>query len=256
MRLFLFPRGGNLARRRYLSTKISLDLDINRLDDFTALLYTWLIPHAEDDCSLPTEPEVIAAMVMPLRNVKPEKIQAAVNQMLDVGLLLLNDGKLRFEPSAFYRYQTCIHADRRWGSSEEQRKTAQNSASFSFSSSVSSSVSASADAPPTKIGKDKSNFPNCFLAEIERDGHTTTFRGHLLRDLQEYAGTWPAIPKNQGKLGAAIRDGCDPACDGKNVRRCASALLKHARSLHQEFAAKNEPFPTELFLYKAREGSR
>lgn len=101
-----------------------------------------------------------------------------------------------------------------------------------------------------------SNFPKCFDGEVERNGTVLSFRGHLLRDLEQYAGTWPGIPKNQGKLGAAICDGCPPDCDGSTVRRCASALIKHARTLNAEFTEKGETFPVELFLYKAREGAR
>ena len=45
-----------MSRRRYLSTEVSLDTRINRLaleaGDFAALLYTWMIPHAEDDASI------------------------------------------------------------------------------------------------------------------------------------------------------------------------------------------------------------
>jgi hypothetical protein len=102
----------------------------------------------------------------------------------------------------------------------------------------------------------RSNFPQCFAEEIERDGATCSFRGHLLRDLEQYTGTWPSIPKNHGKLGAAIREGCTPDCNGEPVRRCVSALIRHARTLHEEFTAKGEPFPIELFLYKCREGAR
>jgi hypothetical protein len=40
-------------RRRYLSTAISLDPTVNKLartaGDFAALLFTWMIPHADDD---------------------------------------------------------------------------------------------------------------------------------------------------------------------------------------------------------------
>jgi hypothetical protein len=43
-----------------------------------------------------------------------------------------------------------------------------------------------------------SNFPPCFSDEVEREGVSASFRGHLLRDLEGYAGTWPSIPKNQG----------------------------------------------------------
>lgn len=97
------------------------------------------------------------------------------------------------------------------------------------------------------------NFPPCFLQEVEREGVTLSFRGHLLRDLEQYAGQWPSLPKNIGKLGAAIAEGCPPDCDGSPVRKCATALIRHARKVHQE---KGDPFATQLFLYQCREGAR
>jgi len=39
-----------VSRKRSISTDISIDSRINELSDFAALLYTWMIPHANDNC--------------------------------------------------------------------------------------------------------------------------------------------------------------------------------------------------------------
>lgn len=118
-----------MARRRYLSTTISTDKAVNRLamqyGDFAALLYTWLIPHAADDCSFPADPEELMMIVMPGRRDKePEDIQTAIDAMLVEGLILHdpdNRNALMFPPKSFYGHQTYIKEER-------QRKTPQNSA--------------------------------------------------------------------------------------------------------------------------------
>lgn len=170
-----------MSRRRYLSTRISLDARINRLvaegGDFAALLYTWLIPHAEDDASLPADPEEILMAVIPGRRDKTAAdVGAAVRLMLELGLLehTPNGRRLRF-PDSFYEYQTYIRGERRktpqprtnkedaTENSAEPRESAQNSAEqrnalngadlrltragFSVSSSFSPSFSVSSSPP-------------------------------------------------------------------------------------------------------------
>jgi len=143
-----------MARRRYISTKLSLDAKVNKLamtaGDFAALLYTWMIPHAEDDARLTGDPDEILMMVCPGRRDKStEDIATALQAMHDLGLIEWNqdEGYVQF-PISFYGYQTYI-TDKRKGaqnvespkpvanSSAKQRKTAQKTASSSFSSSVS-----------------------------------------------------------------------------------------------------------------------
>jgi hypothetical protein len=162
-----------MSRRLYVSTEISTDKAVNRLamqhSDFAALLYTWLIPHAEDDATFPADPEELLMKVCPGRRDKqPEDIQAALDMMLSMGLIERCDDvrRLRFPTGSFYKYQTYIKGDRRNSAqtaaeteqpalaaqdTADQRNSAQSTASFSFSSSDSSSSSPSevhgADAP-------------------------------------------------------------------------------------------------------------
>ena len=111
-----------MSRRRYISTTMSVDKALNRLasqSDFAALLYTWMIPHAEDDTTLTGDADDIASLVIPKRRDKsPEDVEQAIALMDKEGLVWRYhraDGKpmLQFPPDAFYRYQTYIAKDRR-----------------------------------------------------------------------------------------------------------------------------------------------
>lgn len=167
-----------MSRRRYLSTRVSTDALVNRLareaGDFAALLYTWLIPHADDDGGLPDDPEEILLTVMPGRRDKEAAdIAVAITAMVTLGLLQHCGGRLYFPAESFYRYQTYVSDSRRRApesppppapepsratnsaeqrrtpqTSARQRETAQNSASVSSSVSVSlSTADAVAGAP-------------------------------------------------------------------------------------------------------------
>jgi hypothetical protein len=62
------------VRRRYLSTAISLDATVNKLavtaGDFAALLFTWMIPHADDDGSITADTEELLFTIVPGRRDK------------------------------------------------------------------------------------------------------------------------------------------------------------------------------------------
>lgn len=136
-----------MARRRYLTTDVSLDERVNDLavehGDFAALLYTWMIPHAEDDGTIHATPRKLLYMVVPMRRDKTEDdISAALRGMVRLGLIEWKVGAqtIAFPAEAFYRYQTYIKADRRRDSpqpsidnsapdqpTDEQRNTATGS---------------------------------------------------------------------------------------------------------------------------------
>lgn len=107
-----------MARRRYLSTNISTDKLVGKLaseyGDFAALLYTWMLPHAEDDCSVESDhDEIMLAIVPAFRKKKRADIDKAIAGMLELGLLLQDDDGYYFPPAAFYHYQTYIKDDKR-----------------------------------------------------------------------------------------------------------------------------------------------
>src|ERR1019366_1144653 len=138
-----------MARRRYLSTEISIDLAVNRLavkhSDFAALLYTWLIPHAKDNGTMKGDPEEILAIVVPLRRDKCESdIEAALIAMQDEELITWDrEAGIVIFPPTFFKHQSYITEKRRAEASipeithksppidtlrDNQRKLAQNSA--------------------------------------------------------------------------------------------------------------------------------
>jgi DnaD/phage-associated family protein len=109
-----------MARRRYVSTEISIDKEVNKLaiqyGDFAALLFTWMIPHAEDDRTITADPYEILNKVVPARRDKSEEdIQEAIAGMIKYKLLtVVEDGKLlKFKPKSFYKYQSYIPVNKR-----------------------------------------------------------------------------------------------------------------------------------------------
>jgi len=145
-----------LARRRYTSTEISTDKKVNKLGlsygDFAVMLYTWMIPHAEDNCEITGDPEELKFIVCPGRKDKTEDdIKNAIDGMAELKLISLfeRDGKpmILFPPKSFYKYQTYIsHGNRDFRgvversakkNAEEHRETPQNTVSPSPSPSLS-----------------------------------------------------------------------------------------------------------------------
>ena len=166
-----------MSRRRYITTLISVDKRVRQLSDPAALLYTWMIPHAEEDATITADAEELAATVMPNRkNWDTTKIDRACREISALDLLVEHQGRYFFPPVPFYRIQSNIHVAKRrtWHpehnslqntqNSGEQRETAENSASPSPSPSPSPSkhLSDKSDAfdafwntYPRKVGKGK-----------------------------------------------------------------------------------------------------
>lgn len=120
-----------MARRRYLSTEISIDKALNRLatehGDFAALLYTWMIPHALDNTLIEADPEELLYIVMPRRrDVTVEQIEAALTAMDDLDLIIWDRAAevIQFPPESFYKYQTYIPPAKR--TTAKRRRTPKN----------------------------------------------------------------------------------------------------------------------------------
>lgn len=100
-----------MSRRRYVSTNISTDAKVNRLisehGPYAGLLYTWMVPHAEDDGSLTADPEEILYTVMPgqQRQVSSEQVAEYISAMVELGLLEPDGERLRFPESDFRRFK-------------------------------------------------------------------------------------------------------------------------------------------------------
>jgi hypothetical protein len=140
-----------MARRRYVSTEISLDPALNRVarrSDFAALLYTWMIPHAREDATITGDPEKLLMEVLPGRRDKdPQDVEDALAMLEAEGLFEMWSrvtNTIYFEPETFYRYQTVVQKqNRRTESAEasERQRTPANTASLSPSPSHSPSLS-------------------------------------------------------------------------------------------------------------------
>ena len=164
-----------MGRRRYISSDISVDKDVKHLamkaGDFAALLYTWMIPHADDYGILNGDPEELLDTVFPGRRDKtPEDVAEALDAMERLGLIERAGGKLAFPVDAFYRYQAYVSESRRrdcplaeWLSrtGANQRKPAQTSAmrqtaptSAQNRASLSLSLSHSLSTTPTQNQED------------------------------------------------------------------------------------------------------
>jgi hypothetical protein len=165
-----------MSRRRYISSAISTDSAVTKLarehGEFAALLYTWMIPHSEDNGCIKADVDSLMLMVIPGFRWKTEDdVRDALNGMVSLGLIAWDEKReLISFPKSFYKYQSYISNGRRAKASSdtldfdassgnaaesaqetqqdepsaqnaaEQRKSAQNASSFSSSSSVLSSV--------------------------------------------------------------------------------------------------------------------
>lgn len=121
-----------MSRRRYISTEISIDKKVNNLakenGDFAALLYTWMVPHAEDNCEITGDPEELLSMVLPARRDKTENdvamaLKAMINFELVIPFSRYGKPMLFFPPDSFYKYQTYISKVNRCYMEKEQRET-------------------------------------------------------------------------------------------------------------------------------------
>lgn len=117
-----------MARRRYVSTNVSIDGRLNRAamqhGDFVALLYTWMIPHAGDDGTLRGDPDEIMAQVFPLRrDLDGPQVRRGLEILAgeDCGLITWDDAAkvVTFPYAAFYGYQTYIKEGNRRRAREE-----------------------------------------------------------------------------------------------------------------------------------------
>lgn len=112
-----------MSRKRSISTTISHDKRINALareaGDFACLLYTWMIPHAEDSASMTGDPEELLCIVMPGRRDRSEQDVAAALAAMDRLELIAWDGQtVWFDSESFYRHQSYINQAKRADNAE------------------------------------------------------------------------------------------------------------------------------------------
>ena len=153
-----------MSRRRYLSSTVVTDRRINQMGmkygDGPVLFYTWLIPCCDDDGTITADPWELLGIVWGGRRDKTnEDVEQALAAGIEFGLFALSsDGqRLQMPVEAWYRYQSYIPSAKRRSvpqNAEEPRKPAETtdeqreSAQTSASPSPSPSPSPSGEAPP------------------------------------------------------------------------------------------------------------
>lgn len=79
-----------MANRRMVSKSISVSTQVSVLDDQSALLFTWLIPHADDWGRMTADPGVVKALVVPRRDTFTiDTVRDCLSKMAESGLIAL-----------------------------------------------------------------------------------------------------------------------------------------------------------------------
>lgn len=240
-----------MSRRRYISTEISRDGAVNKLarecGDFAVLLYTWMIPHVEDDACLKGTPEEILFQVIPGRRDKtPQDVEIALEGMRRVGLIEWDreNDIVGLPHASFYKYQSYINTAKRRTSpvteqgqvpptnAEERRISAENATSPSPSPSPSLSLPEE-DNPPSPLTGEETVSAPVDTVDNSKPTATKPASDDYTADFLEF---WAFYPKRTakkaayGKWRALLRKGADPgelltaakhyaiACQGREER--------------------------------------
>ncbi len=76
-----------MAKARMLHKKISVSVQVNRLTLPARLLFTWMIPHADDEGKMKGDPEFIKATVVPMVRWSFKKIREYLEEIEGKGLI-------------------------------------------------------------------------------------------------------------------------------------------------------------------------
>lgn len=76
-----------MAKARMLHKKISVSVQVNRLTLPARLLFTWMIPHADDEGRMKGDPEFIRATVVPMVKWSFKKIREYLEEIKNKGLI-------------------------------------------------------------------------------------------------------------------------------------------------------------------------
>jgi hypothetical protein len=76
-----------MAKARMLHKKISISSQVNKLSLPAKLLFTWLIPHADDDGKLRGDVEYVKATAVPMIKWSEKKVKNYLEEIKNVGLI-------------------------------------------------------------------------------------------------------------------------------------------------------------------------
>lgn len=98
-----------MARRRMLSSRISLSRKINAVSDRAALLYTWIIPHLDELGLMEADPEIVRAQVVPLRkSFTPKVVSECLDELEGAGAIVRyeTNGSIYLNYPDFFNHQS------------------------------------------------------------------------------------------------------------------------------------------------------
>ena len=98
-----------MARRRMLSTQISLSEKINSVSIEAALLYTWMIPHQDELGLMEASPKVVKARIVPMRDdMNVEIVELCLEELEAIGAIKRYeaDGSIYLSNPKFFDFQT------------------------------------------------------------------------------------------------------------------------------------------------------
>jgi len=100
-----------MAERRMISKAISISEKVNSLSVFGRLLYTWMIPHADDFGRLPGSPVKVRALVVPMAEETIKDVEQALKDMHKHGLIIWYevDGERFIQITNFEKHQQGLH---------------------------------------------------------------------------------------------------------------------------------------------------
>jgi hypothetical protein len=93
-----------MAQKRMIDKKISVSEQVSNLSIEGQLLFTWMIPHADDLGLLPGSPKIIKAMVVPMWGKSIEDIGILLEDMIIQGLIEI----FKYKDDSFYRIKKFI----------------------------------------------------------------------------------------------------------------------------------------------------
>ena len=76
-----------MANRRMISKSISISTKVNSISDFAALLFTWMVPHADDYGVIDGDEGTVKALVVPRRKQTEAAVGQALSEMQKIGLI-------------------------------------------------------------------------------------------------------------------------------------------------------------------------
>jgi hypothetical protein len=100
-----------MAERRMISKSISISERVNDMSIFARLLFTWMIPHADDFGRLPGSPMKLRALVVPMGDETKQEVEDALHEMDQHHLIQWYTiaGTRYIQINGFEKHQSGIH---------------------------------------------------------------------------------------------------------------------------------------------------